>query len=379
MKSTSVLFTTITGLFSSLGVAEELFPALSNSPALSLKARNPLDRRSVDYCYASTYYCIDTDCCGITTYNCLPTGAECCASLSKYGYGLFCPSGSTCVINSGYVQCQRTSGGGFISAGSSLVPTATGISSGTSTPTSTRTRSATSTTTTAGDADQDTNSSSSSKSSSSSSGKKKKGGKGWIAGAVAGPLLGIALIAAVTFFLFIVRRKKAKKNAAAASAAAVAQNNNPNPPHDGNGGAAAAAGMTQESKPAMYAHTATYEVPPTPLGSPPPQYPTPAPSQQGQAWQTPASPSPTVVAPVPIAPQHNINNNTVPPPQVSNELYGGQAVGPVSPMSTGNGVQQQGQQQQQQTWSYQHPSSNAMELPTAPAVQNPRGGAHEMG
>ncbi|CAI6333872.1 unnamed protein product [Periconia digitata] len=359
-------------------LAQEFFPALNNTPAVSVAARNPLDRRAVDYCYASSYYCINTLCCGITSYNCLPTGAECCSSLSAYGFGLFCPSGSTCVIESGYVQCQRTSGG-FESAESSLAPTATGTSSGTASQTRSVTSETTSSTTDESESDSKTKT-------------KKKKSKAWIAGAVVGPLLGIALIAAVTFFLSVVKKNKAKKAAAANTATIMAQNNTNNQGYYGNGKPeitpAPPTQIHQDQKPTMFAHTQSYDNPPTPLGSPPPQWTPPAQPQPQTSttpsWpgSSPASPSPTVVAPVPIAAH---TNNVVPPPNVPNELYGGQAVGhqsqgPVSPMNTGDGygggvaAQQQQQQQQHNGWQ----NSNAMELPTAPPVQNVRGGAHEL-
>ncbi|KAF1809688.1 hypothetical protein P152DRAFT_156799 [Eremomyces bilateralis CBS 781.70] len=58
--------------------------------------------------------------------------------------------------------------------------------------------------------------------------KKKKGGNGWIAGAVIGPIAGLALIGALIFYLL--RKKKSPPPAAAAAAAAQQQPLNMPPP-----------------------------------------------------------------------------------------------------------------------------------------------------
>ncbi|KAF1961338.1 hypothetical protein CC80DRAFT_488637 [Byssothecium circinans] len=360
-------------------LAQEYFPPQNNTPALSVEARNPLDRRAIDYCGLSSYYCLNSECCGTTLYNCLPSGAQCCASLSSYGYGLYCLSGSTCTVVGGYVQCQKT-GGGYISAGSSLKPTATGTS------TATR-RTSTATATDEDEPGQTSRGGSSSSSSSSSSGssrkKTKSKSKVWIAGAVAGPLIGIAVIGAVVFFLCIVKKKQ-KKKADATNAAAMAVNNNPNNPNNNNNG-----GYGEDYKSPAYVQQ--YAAP-TPIASPPPQWtpaaptsvpapqqqwnntPPPALDQQNNHW-APASPAVTAISPVPNV----VSPAPIPPPQTVNEFYGPNGNGPVSPMSTGNGGGY-GQSVQPQAYQPQPVRGNAMELPTGQGVHAaPRNGAQELG
>ncbi|KAF2640713.1 hypothetical protein P280DRAFT_549527 [Massarina eburnea CBS 473.64] len=371
-------------------LAQEYVPPQNNTPAISFSARNPLDRRAIDYCGSSSYYCVGSDCCGITTYNCLPSGAECCASLSTWGYGLYCLSGTSCVVVSGYIQCQKTSGGGYISAGSSARPTATGTSTGT------RRATATPTSTDENDPEQtDGGGSGSGSSSSNTSTKKKSKGKAWIAGAVVGPLIGIALVGAVVFFLCVVKKKQ-KKKAEANNAASIVSNNNPyNNNNNGGGGISSVppnppmspapnmGGSMPEKTPTYYQQ---YEVP-TPIASPPPQWSpaaptptpgpqwnTPAPAPQNGQW-TPASPVPTAISPAQTA----ASPAPIPPPQTANELYGDNAIGPVSPTSTGNGG---GYAQPMQTLPHQPQPvrGNAMELPTNSGIQSqPRHGAHELG
>jgi hypothetical protein len=213
-------------------------------------------------------------------------------------------------------------------------------------------------------------SSDSSGSSSSNKSSSKKKSKAWIAGAVAGPLIGIAVIAAVVFFLFVVKKKK-KANTTVGYATVNTNQQNGAAPGGNNFQQSAMAPApqmnmaptqttTQFQDNKTPAYTQHYDVP-TPLSSPPPQW-------------TPASPAATAISPVPVNAQPMYAQQPAPPAQQSfgSELHA-QSVSPaVSPMNTGNGGY--GQQMHQP----QPVRGNAMELPTTQAAQPGRGGAQEL-
>ncbi|KAF2688740.1 hypothetical protein K458DRAFT_152047 [Lentithecium fluviatile CBS 122367] len=323
-------------------------------------------RQSYEYCDSNSYYyCYGSTCCGITAYSCMPAGAECCAGISEYGLGLYCDAGTSCVIQNGLVQCENDSGETFTADSSTVEATST-----TDGPTSTATDETSSTDT----SDEPTSTGSSGSSSRKSS---KKKSKAWIGGAVAGPLIGIAIIAGIVFLLAALKKKKAKADAA--SAAMANQQNIGGAPGGGQGQlqmtSAPMSPETQGQQPNMNgayaphpdnkspAYTQQYEVP-TPINSPPPQW-------------TPASPPPPPISPMPMHAQPLASQ----PPQqqqYGNEMYGLGATTVVSPMSTGNGGGGYTQNMHQPQAMHQQGYGGAMELPTAPASQPARGGAQEL-
>jgi hypothetical protein len=304
----------------------------------------------------------------------MPAGAQCCASLTTYGEGVYCEVGTSCTVQGGYVVCANESGDIF-SADSSAADVAT----------STTDYYESSTTDTSDEPTSTDGGGGSSSGSSKSKSIPKKKSKAWIAGAVIGPLIGIAIVAAVTFFLAMLKKKKAAKaNAGAGAGAAYTpttgtdqqgggapggqMNQTPqmNPPmNQTSNPQMAAAPMAQNADSKTPAYTQQYEAQ-TPMASPPPQW-------------TPASPAPNNISPLPVHAQPMYAQQTTPSPQpFTNELHAQSLSPAVSPMNSGNGAYGQPGYPQQPMHQPQPMYGNTTGFPTAQGGQTGRDGAQEL-
>ncbi len=282
----------------------------------------------------TSYYCVDGEqCCGLyDAFNCMSAGGECCAALSVYGYGLWCGAGTTCVVRAGFVQCEDESGalGAAASSQAESLASTTARPSATESPAYTD-LSYTSLLRTSLPAAPDPTARPSRSPATTKS-------KAWIAGAVLGPLLGLALLASLLVLLCVVRKRQRRTKAVHAPGSAPP--NTTQHPYLGPTLPPPAAHPDFKTP----AYTQQHEIP-TPMASPPPRYP-------------PSSPAPAPVSPQPVYAYH----------AYTNELHDQSIPHPRTPVHDGDGT----------TPQPQPVYGNATELPLSSTAQPAGGGAQEL-